>query len=241
MPKPIARTNAFNLSAKAVSANVRSNSKTKDRAVDPDPKPRRTRAKSGMRETLLQAAVELFGSRGYEAVSLRDVTAEVGLKAPALYNHFRSKDDLLIAAMTSALQAFNESVVDTDDPTAPAIERLDAMIRRHLLYQIENAPVAKANDRLLDAVMLDRIGNPEVRRTLRLMMRSYLDRMTTIITQVLAERGDITLNPRLCALAIGTMCDRVLTWYRPGGQESPQKLAQRFAALARNMLRVSGR
>lgn len=241
MPKAIARTNASTVSAKAVSAKTRSHLKAKDRAVEADRKPKRTRAKSGMRETLLQAAVELFGSRGYEAVSLRDVTAEVGLKAPALYNHFRSKDELLIAAMTSALQAFNESVVDTDDATAPAMERLDTMIRRHMLYQIENAPVAKANDRLLDAVMLDRIGNPEVRRTLRLMMRRYLDRMTAIITQILAERGDTTLNPRLCALAIGTMCDRVLVWYRPGGQESPQKLAQRFAVLARNMLRVSDR
>lgn len=202
------------------------------------PKLRATRQKSGMRESLLGAAVELFGSRGFEAVSLRDVTAEVGLKPPALYNHFKSKDELLMAAILFALEKFNSIVVDADDPNAPPRERLDAMVRRHILYQIENAPIAKANDRLIESAMLDRIGNPVVKRELRNMMRRYLDKLTLIMADVLTEQGDKVLDPRLCALAAGTMCDRVLVWYRPGGADTPERLAGRFAGLVRNMLNL---
>jgi AcrR family transcriptional regulator len=191
-----------------------------------------------MREAILRAAVELFGSRGYDSVSLRDVTAEVGLKPTALYNHFRSKEELLIAAIDAALEAFNQQVVDGDDVQAPPVERLDAMIRRHVLYQIENATLAKANDRLIDSLMLDRLGTPEDKRAMRARMRRYLDRLTEIIAAVLAEQPSTTLNARMCALTIGTMCDYVLRWYRPGGPESPERIVRRLSEMARNMLKV---
>ena len=67
-------------------------------------RPKRTRRKSGMREELLKAAVELFGSRGFEAVSLRDITAEVGLKPPAY--HQITGDEEYAAAVRDALRDF---------------------------------------------------------------------------------------------------------------------------------------
>lgn len=201
-------------------------------------KPKATRRKSGMREQVLRAAVELFGSRGYDAVSLRDVMGEVGLKPPAFYNHFKSKDDLLVAAIKAAIEAFNRDVVARDDPEMNAVERLDAMIQRHVLYQIENAAFAKANDRLIDSAMLDRVGTPQTKREIRDTMRRYLERLTAIIEDVLAAHKDHRLDSKICALAIGTMCDDVLAWYRPSGSDSPERLARRLSEMARNMLKV---
>jgi len=201
-------------------------------------KPKRTRKKSGMREAILRVAVEQFGSRGYDAVSLRDVTAEVGLQPSALYNHFKSKERLLISAISAALETFNRQVVDKDDEQAPPVDRLNEMIRRHVLYQIENAALAKANDRLIDSAMLDRIGTPEDKNAIRASMRRYLDRLTTIIAAVLAEQPSTTLDAKICALAIGTMCDDVLAWYRPGGSDTPERLARRMSEMARNMLKA---
>jgi TetR/AcrR family transcriptional regulator, cholesterol catabolism regulator len=206
--------------------------------VEPTTPSRRTRRKSGMREELLKASVELFGSRGYDSVSIKDVTAEVGLKAPAFYNHFKSKDDLLIAAILAALDMFNGEVVDSDDTTAEPVERLNALIRRHVLYQISNAAFAKANDRLIDSAMVDRIGVPSMKSEIRARMRRYHDRLTQIVQGILADQTATSLDPRICALAIGTMCDNVLAWYRPSGRDSPEKIARRMGELARNMLKV---
>ncbi|MFK4792313.1 TetR/AcrR family transcriptional regulator [Sphingobium sp. ZW T5_29] len=202
------------------------------------PRPKRTRRKSGKREELLKAAVELFGSRGYEAVSLRDVTAEVGLKPPAFYNHFKSKDELLISAVLAALDMFNTEVVDKDEEHLGPVERLNELIRRHVLYQISNAAFAKANDRLIDSAILDRIGSPGAKQEIRSHMRRYLDILTEIVRDILAERSDTGLDARICALGIGTMCDNVLLWYRPSGSDSPEKVARRMSELARNMLKI---
>lgn len=196
-----------------------------------------TRQKSGMRENILSVAIELFGSRGYDAVSLRDVTAEVGLKAPALYNHFSSKEELLAEAMLSALAAFNTAVVDADDAGATPLSRLDGMVQRHVLYQIEHSALAKANDRLIESTLVDRIGDHDTKLRLKRMMRGYLDRLTEIVTLVLREsRTDSDLNPRICSLAIAAMCDGVLVWYRPGGSESKQRIAKRYSEMVWNML-----
>lgn len=210
-----------------------------DVSVDANRKPalKSTRQKSGMRENILSVAIELFGSRGYDAVSLRDVTAEVGLKAPALYNHFSSKEELLAEAMLSALAAFNAVVVDVDDANAAPLARLDGMVQRHVLYQIEHSALAKANDRLIESTLVDRIGDHDTKTRLKRMMRGYLDRLTEIVTLVLRDsRTDGELSPRICALAIAAMCDGVLIWYRPGGSDSKQRIAKRYSEMVRNML-----
>lgn len=48
-----------------------------------------------MRERILDAAVNLFARKGFYAVSIREITRTVGIKESSLYNHFRSKEQLL--------------------------------------------------------------------------------------------------------------------------------------------------
>jgi AcrR family transcriptional regulator len=47
------------------------------------------------REKILQTAIKLIGTRGYDAVSIRNITREVGIKESSFYNHFKSKESLL--------------------------------------------------------------------------------------------------------------------------------------------------
>jgi AcrR family transcriptional regulator len=64
------------------------------RETTPDrPKPA-TRA-----EEILDVATDLFAERGYNAVSIDDIGARVGVGGTALYNHFPGKQDVLNAAM----------------------------------------------------------------------------------------------------------------------------------------------
>lgn len=47
------------------------------------------------KNSILQVAIDLFSQNGYNAVSIRDITREVGIKESSLYNHFKSKAEIL--------------------------------------------------------------------------------------------------------------------------------------------------
>lgn len=63
------------------------------------------------REEIVVAALELFAARTYDAVSLREVAAKVGITHSGLRHHFASKEELLTAVLH-----YNDQVSLTPDP-----------------------------------------------------------------------------------------------------------------------------
>lgn len=47
------------------------------------------------KQTIRQTAEKLFQERGYAAIGMRELAREVGIEAPSIYNHYKSKDALL--------------------------------------------------------------------------------------------------------------------------------------------------
>lgn len=192
-------------------------------------------SRSDTRERLLSAAIELFGSRGFDSTSMRDIANEVGIKAPAVYNHYKSKEDLLAEAVMQALGAFNSAIAEADTEGAPPIERLKSVISTHIMYQINHSRIAQANDRLLESGIINRL-DPVVRHQVKGMMREHLDRLTKIIEEISSPVTSTHAEARLTALGVITMCDNVLNWYRPSGAYTPEKICKHFYLLVRNML-----
>jgi AcrR family transcriptional regulator len=72
------------------------------------------RPKASSRETLAEAACELFLERGYESTSVADITQRAGVSRSSFFNYFTSKSDVLwsgvderIADAISALEALD--------------------------------------------------------------------------------------------------------------------------------------
>jgi AcrR family transcriptional regulator len=190
------------------------------------------------RERLLTAAVELFGSRGFEATSMKDLAAAAGVQAPAIYNHFQSKEDILIAATTWALEDFYNAVVAADDQGSPTAERLKQLVRRHVLYQLEHDRLARANDLLLSMEALEKVMPASAHEHVWALLRQYLDLTTDLVTELTVTTTGLP-PARVSALAIQSMCDRVLSWYKPHGPLSPDEVADAFWILVQGMLRIS--
>jgi hypothetical protein len=67
----------------------------------------------------------------------------------------------------------------------------------------------------------------------------HLDLVTSIIDQIQRTRSGGPLPPpRLCALAMLTTCDRVLSWYRPAGALSKEQVASAYWNLVQGMLHL---
>lgn len=74
------------------------------------------RPKASSRETLAEAACELFLERGYDATSVADITQRAGVSRSSFFNYFSSKSDVLwsgldarIARAADALSAIERS------------------------------------------------------------------------------------------------------------------------------------
>jgi AcrR family transcriptional regulator len=84
------------------------------------------------RDELLRAAARLFVEKGFDATTTRDIAEAVGMRSGSPFYHFRSKQDLLKAAMIEGLEAGHQrlqaAVAGIDDPE----RRLRVMIRSHL-------------------------------------------------------------------------------------------------------------
>jgi len=63
------------------------------------------------RDRLMQAAVEIFGRKGYAAASVREIVARAGVTKPVLYYHFKSKEGLMTAIIDEAFREVS-AVVD---------------------------------------------------------------------------------------------------------------------------------
>jgi AcrR family transcriptional regulator len=61
---------------------------------------------------LADAAAELFGRRGYHAVSVNDIAYAAGVTGPAMYRHFGSKQDVLAHVLISGLEVFGQVTED---------------------------------------------------------------------------------------------------------------------------------
>ena len=83
----------------------------------------RQRRPKNRRDSILTVASTLFHRSGYAGTSLDDIASAVGITAPALYRHFRNKDELYVAALELNLRQLETAVSGAADVT-DAVRRL---------------------------------------------------------------------------------------------------------------------
>ncbi len=78
---------------------------------------------------IVDTAIDLAEKGGFEAVRLRDVAAEADVALGTLYRYFRSKEDMLIAALNSEVEALEARIHARPMAGATPLDRVDAFFR----------------------------------------------------------------------------------------------------------------
>jgi AcrR family transcriptional regulator len=80
-------------------------------------------------ERIVATAVELAEEGGFENVRLREVAAVSGVALGTLYRHFRSKEDLLLAALAREVEGLEKRTQERPAPGDDALERVTGFFR----------------------------------------------------------------------------------------------------------------
>lgn len=165
---------------------------------------------SSTKETLIEAAIELFGSQGYDGTGVQQIVDMASVTKGAFYYIFESKSDLLRYIhdrfLDHMLSVIDRIIAENRSPT----DALKALIRELLLtvaqYQAEVAIFIREG-RFLEGDIFEEV-------------RSKRDNFTAKLVEILrngAERGELRDfgDPQALAFGIVGLCSWPYSWYKP--------------------------
>jgi len=184
-------------------------------------------------EAIRAAAFAQFAERGYPVVTVRDIMKACGLTQGALYNHFKSKDELLhdiIASTQAELERICQQAVGGagDDPRAKLAAFVRVYVVRHCRLRVE-ALVANREISWLDAARV-----ADIRRSRRAIRDILVAILAEGVKQGVFDPPQIEGRRDLKAIAMALLdqCTHVSMWYGPGGDLSEEQMARLYADMA---------
>jgi len=181
--------------------------------------PRRAHDSDATRRALLAAAQRLFGHKGYEGTTTREIGEAAGADPALIARYFGSKADLYLAAVAADRLADSDGPADPDSvesPFADLAEVAEVVLRR---------TAAHGPGPSLQALVRDDASSPEIRAaaTARLIRR-----MVEPIAAEYDDAGDDrpTLRAQVAVAAvIGVAFGRSLGWFDELHGTDPDELA----------------
>jgi TetR/AcrR family transcriptional regulator, cholesterol catabolism regulator len=184
-------------------------------------------------DAILEAATELFYQHGYEATTLRQVAAKVGIQVGSLYNHINGKEDLLrnimLRVMDDLLAAQRTALRGRTDP----VDRLRAAIDCHIRFHADRAcEVFIGNSELRS------LGGKDLKKVVD--RRDQYEKALRDLIDAAAEQGRAdVVDARLQVYAIVAAGSHVSTWYRPRGPMSIDEIVTKYIIITLRQLGVA--
>ena len=119
------------------------------------------------RDKIMDVALNMFSERGYEAVSIRDICGEVGIKESTLYYHFKNKKDILdslIEKFRSHIDGLLSHVDEiTEKPAKKGKKSDDISLQMVDSYMIDSYLFDPFCNLMLRLMMIEQFHNEEIR------------------------------------------------------------------------------
>ena len=177
------------------------------------------------------ASVALIARHGFEAVTMRQLAAEVGVQAAALYRYFPTKEDLLFTLMREHMEAllaeWANSRPDNDDPVA----RLTAFVTNHIRFHVERRHATHVSNMELRSLSRDNLT------TILKLRTAYEKELRTILRDGAELRLLEVDDTGLTAMAIIQMITGVIVWFRPDERLSVNEVTATYLAMT---MRLTG-
>lgn len=178
-----------------------------------------------LRDVLLRTTARLFQEKGYAAVSLRSIAAEVGVTTGSLYYHFSDKEEIVREILDTGHKRVHEDVAQAIQdlgPRATRAAKIRAGVRAHIAALFESGSFPAANIRIYAHV-------PEhLRAAVRPGRRAYERFWIELLSDDATSASPIP--PRHLAMFLFGAANWTFEWHREG-RETLDEIADDLANL----------
>jgi TetR/AcrR family transcriptional regulator of autoinduction and epiphytic fitness len=172
------------------------------------------------RETaIIQSVNRLLAEKGFDAMTVDEVAAEVGIAKASLYKHFTSKEELACAAMVTAMRRAQEVIQSTDASLAP-LDKLKYVTRWTMTLKLQGLMPSLPSQ------------NSSLRATL-MGSKDYMDGLMEVSDAlggwIEEAQAQGQINKALPAVAVlytlfARACDPVLEFLKMGEQHTDEQI-----------------
>jgi TetR/AcrR family transcriptional regulator, transcriptional repressor for nem operon len=140
---------------------------------------------------IIQAAARLFNQQGFAGASMADIMAATGLQKGGIYNHFKSKDEIAIAAFDFNVAQLQRKLRLAFKGQRHAIDRLIATLDWY--EQLLDEPEMQAGCPILNTAIDSDDTHPALRQCAQRAMDQWLELFQHILERGI-QRGEIAAN-----------------------------------------------
>jgi AcrR family transcriptional regulator len=177
------------------------------------------------KEVILKASAALFREKGYRAASMRDLAVKVGVEAASLYNHIRSKAELLHDICFDVANIFTENIIEVEASAQTPIKKIESLLRFHIMQMVDNFEevyVADREWRYLDEPYLSNYQNQR---------RSYRRRFAAIIDEGIKQGEINNIDASTAVLIILHAVSGIESWHRSKQKINGEELTENMLTI----------
>jgi AcrR family transcriptional regulator len=173
---------------------------------------------STKKEVIIEKASRLFREKGFGAASMRDLAEHVGVEAASLYNHIRSKSEILQTICFKVANEFMTNLEAVESSPQTTLKKMESIIRLHIrmmLDQYEFVYIADHEWRHLPEPYLSNFLNQR---------RNYRKRLGDIIEDGISKGEIKHIDPYTVVLIILSAISGIDSWQRSRKSTSAEVL-----------------
>lgn len=186
------------------------------------------------RDQIVDVAAALFSAKGYQATSLDDIAAELGTARSALYYHVSGKAELRALIQIRRVRMLVEEAEQVATAEGTASQKLAELVRVHIRHFQRYFPESKM---WLQITAVEDVQDTAT-EALHVQNRAFTSHLRNVIEDGVASGEFRDTNSSIAALGIIGMCHYLTIWYRENGSLSTSEIAEIYAEMAVNSLKV---
>lgn len=163
---------------------------------------------STKKEVIINKAGTLFRKSGYRATSMRQIAGHVGVEAPSLYNHIKSKSDILQSICMSVSKEFCQQRRQVEKMQATDSLKVEQLVRLHIqkmtqhfdMVFVANHEWKNLKEPFLSEFVIER--------------RQYENFLIKLISNAIKAKEFRTLQPKVAAISILYTLRSIEYWKR---------------------------